>query len=124
MKSPLQTALVLPATFLALSIFSQHALAAASVSGARVTQLIAESDGTNTAYFVYVSAAPTGAAACGTVTASQYRFAIDPTTQVGKAQIANVLAAYATGALVDVYGLGTCLLWPDTESVERIALHN
>ena len=112
-------ALLLPAT-----LFAPKAVAGASVAGVTVTEVIAESNGTNTAYFVYVSGPPSGVAACGTVTSSQYRFALDPTTDVGKAMIANALTAFTTGASVDIYGLGTCGLWPDTESAERIVLHS
>jgi hypothetical protein len=112
-----------PCFLVLAAVIAPRALAGASVDNVAVTEVIAESNGANTAYFVYVNGAPSGVAACGTVTSSQYRFAVDPTTEVGKTMVANALTAFATGAHIDIYGLGTCGLWPDTESAERIVLH-
>ena len=106
-----------------LSILSASASAAGSVANATVTAVVPESAGTSAAYFVYVSVAPTGAPSCATTTTNQHRFAIDPTTPVGMSMVATALTAYATQATIDVVGLGTCAVWSDTETIERIMAH-
>jgi len=49
-------------------------------------------------------------------------FAIDISTQVGKAQYATLLTAKALGADVQVSGLNDCLAWPDRESVNWLKM--
>ena len=45
------------------------------------------------------------------------RFAVDGTTAGGKVQVAGLLAAYATGKTVAIFGTGDCGVYGDTESI-------
>lgn len=93
---------------------------AGAVSNAKITKVLA-SGGAGAAFFVYVDIAPTtAAAACATQTTSAYRWALDPSTAAGKAGIAAILMAQATGKTITVYGTGTCTVWSDTENVSWV----
>lgn len=70
-------------------------------------------------FMVYVSMPIAGAPACATVS----RFAVNPGTDAGRAQIATILAAQATGRSVALYGLGVCDLWGDTESLDGLVAY-
>jgi hypothetical protein len=83
------------------------------VSTAYVTAVTAQSYGTGQ-FFVSVSLPITGGPACATQT---MRFVIDPTTDVGKAQIEVIMAAKRNGSAISILGSGFCKLWGDTETV-------
>jgi hypothetical protein len=93
-----------------------QAWAAGSVSGAKVVASQSEAS----AYFVYVDQAPASAPTCATMTNAVRQFAVDATTSAGKARIATILFAHATGRSVDIAGTGECGVWGDTESIEWI----
>ncbi len=70
--------------------------------------------------------------ACATSTsATNIRYAIDPTTDAGKAMIAGVYLAKAIGNKIDVNGrydyptsfTNFCNVWGDTETVNNMALY-
>jgi purine nucleoside permease len=69
--------------------------------------------------FFYINGTRTGTKpACATFgSGSWFRFAIDTNTAGGKAQLAGVLAAHATGESIYVTGTGDCGVYGDTESV-------
>lgn len=73
-----------------------------------------------TAYFIYIDQAPANTSTCASQTVAVRRFAVDATTAAGKARIATILFARATGRSVDVAGTGDCGVWPDTESIAWI----
>ncbi|WP_368566250.1 hypothetical protein [Pseudoxanthomonas sp. UTMC 1351] len=50
------------------------------------------------------------------------RWAIDANTAAGKAQLAGLLAAHATGKKMSVFGTNTCTIWADTESVSYLLM--
>ena len=83
------------------------------VSTAYITAVTAQSYGTGQ-FFVSVSLPITGSPACAT---QAMRFVIDPTTDVGKAQIEVIMAAKRDGRPVSILGSGFCKLWGDTETV-------
>lgn len=45
------------------------------------------------------------------------RFAINSTTDTGRAQLAGLLTAFSSKQLVEVHGTGDCRDWGDTESI-------
>lgn len=56
--------------------------------------------------------------ACGQPEA--VRWAFDGSTPQGQARLALLLTAYGAGKNVQVFGLGNCNVWGDTESVDYI----
>lgn len=92
---------------------------AGGVSNAKITKVLG-SGGAGNGFFVYVdTAATTAAAACATQTtpAGGNRWVLDPSTAAGKAGIAAILMAQATGKTITISGAGTCAVWADTETV-------
>ncbi len=73
------------------------------------------------ALLVSTDAPQSGAPACATVAS---RWAIDGTTPAGKIQVAAVLAAFAMGKKIAVWGAGTCSVWGDTETVNFLQVVN
>ncbi len=63
---------------------------------------------------------PTNGPSCATN--SQYQFAFDPTTDLGKSQLSLVLTAYAMGAEVNVGGNNVCSQVADIENLRWIRL--
>ena len=63
---------------------------------------------------------PTNGPSCATN--SQYQFAFDPTTDLGKSQLSLVLTAYAMGAEVNVGGNNVCSQVADVENMRWIRL--
>ncbi|WP_342315807.1 hypothetical protein [Lysobacter sp. FW306-1B-D06B] len=57
-------------------------------------------------------------AACNTAR----RFAINTNDASGKAQLAGLLSAQASGKSVTIYGTGECNIWGDSESVQILVL--
>ncbi|WP_051258278.1 hypothetical protein [Teredinibacter turnerae] len=45
------------------------------------------------------------------------RFAIDGSTDAGKAQLSGLLLAFATSKRIQIYGKNNCDVWGDTETV-------
>lgn len=89
---------------------------ASNVVGAHVVQVVADYGG----FFVYLDQ-PVNGSSCGQ-TSTTRRYVIDETTAVGKMQIATILSAQARGASISVTGMGSCPLWPDTESVQYVVV--
>lgn len=63
---------------------------------------------------VHTDGARTNVPGCATQTS---RFAIDSTSAAGKSQLAGILAAYAIGKPVVIYGTNSCALVGDTETI-------
>ena len=66
---------------------------------------------------IYTTGSRSSPPACATQVP---RFAIDATTPTGKAQLATLLTAFASGKTVEFSGTGTCGNWGDTESVDYL----
>ncbi len=97
---------------------------AGAVSNAKITKVLG-SGGAGNGFFVYVdTAATTAAAACATQTtpAGGNRWVLDPSTAAGKAGIAAILLAQATGKTIHISGAGTCAVWGDTETVAWVTV--
>jgi hypothetical protein len=116
--------LLLVTSFCAVAVGVPQNAIAGTVSGARITKLGgAEAQ----AFFVYVDIAPTNVPACATETSSVRRFAVDPGTPGGKAEIAAIIAAFAAGRTIDIGGRGqfpaafpgaqACNVWSTTETI-------
>jgi hypothetical protein len=102
------------AAFVCLLSFQSSAYAQSNV-----TSTVTSVSGENGAFFVYVSTAP-GGTIPNCATSGSYRYAINPGTASGAAQIAVALTAYTTKATIFIAGKGTCTTWPDTEDVNYI----
>lgn len=52
------------------------------------------------------------------------RFAIDASTEAGKAQLSGLLAAYVAEKTVRIFGMGSCAAHPDTETINYFVIDN
>ena len=93
---------------------SSNALAAGFYTGPVVYQQALATATTGVFYALINGVVGQTPPACATQTG---RFAVNSTTDAGKAQIAIVLSALARGATVWIQGSGACDVWPDTETV-------
>jgi hypothetical protein len=98
------------------------ARAQGTVTNVSIPNTIAEQQTTTSgqAFFVYLSATITGSPTCATQTT---RFAIDPDTPGGKAQVAAILAAQIAGRTINAVGRGVCDIWPGTESLDYVTIN-
>ncbi len=93
---------------------SPLAALAGSAAPAALTDVFLMSNGVA---MVVTPGARTGAPACAIV---YNRFAVDATTAAGKAQLAGLLTAHASGKAVEIIGTGVCSAWSDTESINYV----
>ncbi len=70
-----------------------------------------------TVFFLYTNGARSSPPACATVTD---RWVIDPSTPGAQTMISTILSAQAQGRPLAVYGLGSCTIWTDTETLEHV----
>lgn len=70
--------------------------------------------------YFFMSGTPTDRPSCAR--ALNYWIIRDENSNAGKQQLAQMLAAYASGRTLVVYGADTCTRWPDGEDVEAIKL--
>ena len=75
--------------------------------------------GTAVPFFIYLSANDTN---IGCNSANLNAFAVDSTTDAGRAMIAIAISARLTGQQVTVYGTGSCTVWGLTDTVHSIVL--
>jgi hypothetical protein len=75
--------------------------------------------GTSVPFFIYLS---TNDINVGCNSTNLNAFAIDETTDAGRAMIAVVITARLTGQPITVYGTGACTLWSVTDTVLSIDL--
>jgi hypothetical protein len=103
---------------LALIALSYASTSTASSASAAVPSFITyRNDGI---VLVYFNSTRSGVVpACAIPTGSYFRFAINATTAAGKAQLAGILAAHASGEGVWVVGTGDCAVYADTESLQQ-----
>lgn len=122
-----------------LGALAGNASAVAYVTDANITSVSAETSAPtsvpstnytvpnltgNQAFHVFVDKSVSGVASCATQTSAGRRFAADPQTAIGRAQIATVLMAHAAGRKVSIYGTGTCDVWTAVESIGRVVVGN
>jgi|GEM_PF-2169998 len=92
---------------------------AGTVSGAKVSFI-------NTASFdvafIHVNVVPTNVPACGTLTTSQSRFAVNLNSASGRAILNQATVAMALGKTFSIVGTGDCGVWADTESVQQFVV--
>lgn len=102
---------------ISLAIFAMGAYA--GDQGGYVSQLIVRaSDGL---VFVYLNGGPiSNRAVCSANTT--YWIIKDETSNAGKQQFAQLMAAKAGNIPVHIYGAGTCTRWGDGEDINYIAL--
>jgi hypothetical protein len=98
--------------------FALPATASVSTAGTAVSNLHFMPGG---AVLFHTSTTRVGVPACAT--AQTTRWAIDTNTAAGKAQLAGLLSAHATGKKVQVFGTDTCAIWGDTESVSYLRVY-
>jgi hypothetical protein len=75
--------------------------------------------GTSVPFFIYLSTNDTN---IGCNSTALNAFAIDETTDAGRAMIAVVITARLTGQPITVHGTGACSLWSLTDTVSSINL--
>lgn len=92
----------------------------ATYAQSNVSATVTAVSGENGAFFVYVSAA-SGGTIPSCATSGSNRYAINPSTASGAAQIAVALTAYTTKSKVFIAGTGKCTIWPDTEDVNYLS---
>ena len=99
--------------FLSIALVLFASTSFASASSGPISEWYFMSNGV---VLVYSSGVRTGTQpSC--VTSPSNRFAFDATTPAGKAQLAGILAAYASGKIVEIVGAGNCSAYSDSESL-------
>jgi hypothetical protein len=79
-----------------------------------ITSVTAELSASGGAFFVYLSVSDSSAPTCATQTSA---FVLNPTTDIGKAQIATILEAKAAGTPVGIVGNNTCNISGSSEDI-------
>ena len=69
---------------------------------------------TNGVIIVYTNGPRSGVPACATQSS---RFAVDGTSEGGKIQVSGLLAMYASGKPVKIFGANNCNAYGDTETI-------
>jgi hypothetical protein len=104
--------------------FMYPAIASAgNVINAMITSVSATNyagSGTAVPFFIYLSA---NDANIGCNSANLNAFAIDSTTDGGRAMIAVAMSALLSGQPVSVYGTGNCSVWGLTDTVSSLVLY-
>lgn len=103
---------------IALVVFALPATASISTAGTSVSNLHFMPTG---AVLFHTSTARVDVPTCAA--GQTTRWAIDTNTAAGKAQLAGLLSAHATGKKVQVFGTNTCTIWGDTESVSYLRVY-
>lgn len=104
-----------------MAVFSTFPTWAGSISGTKIVRIssadVGNLRGREGIFVVEFDKVLPDRPSCATVTSS---LAIDPTTDIGKAQIAQLFTAQAQGTLLTVVGRGTCTIWDKTEDLSEV----
>ena len=114
MKSQLMLGLLFVLVFLLSAGLSN---ASESQSG-HISNILVNADGKA---FFNQSGTRTSIASCQAASVPN-RWAFDVNTAKGQAMLSLVLSAYSLGKSVQVYGIGECSDWPDTETVSYVEI--
>lgn len=108
---------VLCAWIVALGFASAAIPAHAGRQSGKVAQILTRAGDGLTAF--YLSGASTEKPACAKY---NYWMIRDENSAVGRRQLAILMLAHATGQVVTVYGMNSCLRWVDGEDVDLVEL--
>lgn len=100
-----------------LLVVMGSAVANAGDQYGKIIQMVARSDGL---HFVFLEGAHNAKPGC----AANYEYWMikNENSQAGKTQISMLLAAYAAGKPVSIWGTNTCTRWGDGEDIDGVSV--